>query len=166
MNLLPEKNKGVIVLKKFIAIFLPVFILFLTSCSGLNTVELPEPSELFAEIESKVQLLEMVSVPGDYLKSNTGIDAESYSSMVYYLPFGGMSPEEIIIIRAVDEIAADDIQKKLEVLLADKEMAAQNYLTENMPVIKEGFVRRDGLTISLIISEQSAQIAEIYNYYD
>ena len=152
-------------MKKFYVVCLIVLTLILTACSGAKVVELPEPSTLFAEIESKVQLQEMINVPGDYLKSNTGIDAESYSSMVYCLPSESVTPDEIIIIRAIDDTAAADIQSKLENLLKNKEMAAQQYLTEYMPVIQKGFVRRDGLTVSLIVSAESAQIAEIYDSY-
>ena len=152
-------------MKKFVSVCLILLTLILTSCSSLKVEELPEPSELFSEIKGKVQMMEMINVPEDYLKSNTGIDAESYSSMVYYIPLESVSPEEIIIIRAVDNIAAADIQSKLEALLTSKEMAAQMYLTEYMPVIQQGFVRRDGLTVSLIVSAQAAQIAEIYDSY-
>ena len=39
--------------------------------------------------------------------------------------------------------------------MEDKEKAAQVYLTEYMPIIQQGTVRKDGLTISLIVADKA-----------
>lgn len=136
----------------------------LVSCSG-RTAELPEPQELFEAIRQEVELPEMVDLTEELLLSNTGIEEGEYSSAVCCLLSEGMGPDEIIIVRAADSKLADDIQEKLKERLAYKEEAARMYLTEYMPVIQEGIIRRDGLTVSLIVSEQSAEIVEVYKQY-
>lgn len=136
----------------------------LCACSA-PAAELPAPEELFAAIENAVELPEMVDVADDYLESALGLLPEDCDSAVYYLLAEGLAPDEIVIIRAKDDSSAKDIQKKLKERLDYKKQAAQMYLTEYMPIIQAGIVRRDGLTLSLIVSEQAEQIAQVYEQY-
>ena len=114
-------------------------------------------------MEEQLSLPELVDMTGEYLEMGVGIQASSYDSAVYYLPADGTLPDEIAIIRAVDSRQADAIQSALEERLAYKEKSAQNYLTENLPVIQRGVIRRDGLTISLIVSEQVEEIEDLFD---
>ena len=137
-------------------------LLFVSACGSEETVS-PDPQELFAAMEEQLSLPELVDMTDEYLEMGVGIQASSYDSAVYYLPEGGIVPDEIAIIRAVDSQQADAIQSALEERLAYKEKSAQVYLTENMPVIQQGVIRRDGLTISLIVSEQVEEIEELFD---
>lgn len=58
--------------------------------------------------------------------------------------------------------AAFGIQEKLESYLEYRIESAQMYLTEYMPVLQAGVIRRDGLTVSLIISELVSEIVSAY----
>ena len=134
----------------------------LSACSA-KQAELPEPGQLFETIQEAVQLPEMVDVAADMLEANTGISAGEYTGAAYYIPMDSVMPEEIILIRAVDDGAARDIREKLESYLDYRVEAARVYLTEYMPVLQAGVVRRDGLTVSLIISEQVSEITAVYD---
>jgi len=138
--------------------------LLLCSCSA-PAAELPEPAELYAAITEAVELPEMADVSGDYLESVLDLGPDEFDSGVYYLLEEGLAPDELVIIRAKDGAGAEAIREKLEEHLAYKEEAARVYLTEFMPVIQEGVVRRDGLTVSLIVSEQVEQIIQVYQQY-
>ena len=133
----------------------------LTACAKKET-ELPQPRELFDTVCQEVELPKMVDLAEELLLDSTGISEDSYDSAVYCLLEEGLGPDEIAIIRAADEEAAADIQEKLERRLEDKEKAARVYLTEYMPVIQQGTVRRDGLTVSLIVSEKAEDILRVY----
>ena len=133
----------------------------LSACSA-GQAELPEPGQVFETIRQTVQLPEMVDVTADMLEANTGIAAVEYVSAAYYIPLESAAPEEVILIRAVDDAAALAIQEKLESYLAYRVESAQVYLTEYMPVLQAGVVRRDGLTVSLIVSEQVSEIVSVY----
>ena len=133
----------------------------LSACSA-RQAELPEPGPLFEMIRQSVHLPEMVDVAADMLEDNTGITAAEYVSAAYYIPADSIVPEEIILIRAVDAAAALAIQEKLESYLAYRVESARVYLTEYMPVLQAGVVRRDGLTVSLIVSEQVSGIISVY----
>ena len=137
-------------------------LLFVPACMSGETAS-PDPRELFAAMEEQLSLPELVDMTGEYLEMGVGIQASSYDSAVYYLPADGTLPDEIAIVRAVDSRQADAIQSALEERLAYKEKSAQNYLTENLPVIQRGVIRRDGLTISLIVSEQVEEIEELFD---
>lgn len=137
-------------------------LLFVPACMSGETAS-PDPRELSAAMEEQLSLPELVDMTGEYLEMGVGIQASSYDSAVYYLPADGTLPDEIAIIRAVDSRQADAIQSALEERLAYKEKSAQNYLTENLPVIQRGVIRRDGLTISLIVSEQVEEIEELFD---
>lgn len=139
-------------------------LIFLCACSR-PAKELPPPEELFAAIQDAVDLPEMVDVADDYLTSTLGLLPEDCDGAVYYLLAEGIAPDEIVIIRAKDDPSAEDIQERLEKRLEDKEQAARVYLTEYMPVIQAGVVRRDGLTLSLIVSQRAGEIVAVYEQY-
>lgn len=136
----------------------------LAGCSAKKE-KLPEPQELFETIQQEVKLPEMVDLAEELLLDSTGISEDSYDSAVYLLLEEGTGPDEIVIIQATNQDAAVDIQEKLEKRLEDKEKAAQVYLTEYMPIIQQGAVRKDGLTISLIVAEKAEEILQVYEKY-
>lgn len=151
---------------KKIGILICACLISLCACSGTGTKkELPSPDDLFSAIQEVVALPEMVDLSDDYLESALGLLPEDCDGAVYYLFADGIAPDEIVIIRARDDSSAKDIQKKLEDRLRYKEQAATRYLTEYLPVIQSGVVRRDGLTLSLIVSEQAEQIIQVYEQY-
>lgn len=149
-------------MKRYNILAILLVIAGLSACSA-KKAELPEPAALFEQIQQAVSLTEMAEVADELLEANTGIAASEYSSAVYYIPMQSVEPDEIIIIRAVDDSAASDIQEKLESYLSYREEAAKIYLTEYMPVLQAGKIHRDGLTVSLIISEQAAEIVRVYD---
>ena len=150
-------------LQKTVGIFVVLFALLLSACGA---AELPAPETLFAEIRQRVELPEFIQLPADYLEDYTGIGPDSYESAVYCLRAEGLSPDEIAIIRAKDSAAAAEIEARLNTRLERKEAEAQGYLTEYLPVIREGVVRRDGLTVSLIVSDQVSEIEAVYARYN
>lgn len=141
----------------------PVLILaVLLSACGRRTGQLPLPDELWAAIQAEVTLPDMTDTGSDYLESLTGIRPEQYEQALCLLLAEGTAPDEIILVQAVDENAAQDIQRKLEDRLDYKSRSVQQYLTEYQPMVADGVVRRDGLAVSLIVSEQIDEIIQVY----
>lgn len=136
----------------------------LAACSEKKT-ELPEPGALYEEIRSSVELPAMTDAAEYMLQANTGIAPDEYTGAVYYIPAEGIAPEQIIIVRAKDEAGAVEIEKKLTAWLTYQEEGAKVYLTEYMPLLQSGAVRRDGLTVSMIVSAQVDDIIKIYQRY-
>lgn len=125
--------------------------------------ELPPPAELLAAIQEEVALPAMIDVAATDLEALTGIGPDAYDSAVCYLPAEGIAPEELIIVLARDDQAAEEVQRLLEARLDYKLRSVQVYLTEYQPMVQAGVVRRDGLTVSLIVSQQVEDIVQVYD---
>lgn len=136
--------------------------LLLSGCRA-KASELPPPAELLAAIQAEVELPEMVDTAETDLEALTGIGPEDWDSAVCCRLLEGVAPDEIIIVQAGSEEAADRVQELLEKRLAYKQESGRLYLTEYQPMLQDGVVRRDGLTVSLIVSGQAADIARVYD---
>ena len=136
--------------------------LLLSAC-GARAGELPVPAELFAAIQTEVELPEMVDTAETDLEALTGIGPDSYDGAVCCRLGEGTAPDEIIIVRGRDEEAAGDIQALLEKRLDYKQECGRLYLTEYQPMLRAGVIRRDGLTVSLIVSGQVEEILRVYD---
>ena len=134
----------------------------LLSGYSAETRELPPPVKLFAAIQADVGLPEMVDTAETDLEALTGIGPDSCDGAVCYRLREGTAPDEIIIVRGRDEEVAGNIQERLEKRLEYKKESGQLYLTEYQPMLQAGVVRRDGLTVSLIVSRQIDDILRIY----
>ncbi len=108
----------------------------------------------------------MTDVADYMLEANTGITPDEYDAAVYYIPDEGMAPDQIIILRAKDSAGAAVIEEKLSAWLTYQEEGSRIYLTEYMPLLQAGIVRRDGLTVSLIVSSQAREIEQVYQNYN
>ena len=150
-------------MRKMLAVCLAL--LGLTACSS-GKAELPAPGELYETICAAVELPAMSDVAEYMLEANTGIAPDEYDTAVYYILEEGMAPDQIILVRAKDEAAAAGIEEKLSAWLTYQEEASRMYLTEYMPLYQKGVIRRDGLTVSLIVSEQVDEIVQVYQQYN
>lgn len=137
----------------------------LTACRA-GTAQLPEPGKLYEEIQASVELPAMTDVAEYLLEANTGITPDKYSEAVYYIPDEGIAPEQIIIVHAKDEAGAAEIEENLSAWLTYQEEGSRVYLTEYMPLLQAGVVRRDGLTVSLVVSAQADEIVKVYQRYN
>ena len=145
--------------------YLPILLLLTMILSGcrLETQELPPPTELFAAIQAKVELPKMVDTAETDLEALIGIESDTYDSAVCYRLYEGTPPDEIIIVHARDNEMSREIQLLLEKRLGYKRESGELYLTEYQPMLRDGVVRLDGLTVSLIVSERVDEIVQIYN---
>lgn len=144
---------------------LPILFLLaaLLSGCGAQTRELPPPAELFAAIQDEVDLPEMVDTAETDLEALTGVDPALCDGAVCFRLREGTAPDEIIIVQGRDSEAAERIEELLENRLAYKQESGRLYLTQHQPMLRSGVVRRDGLTVSLIVSSQAEEIARIYD---
>ena len=144
---------------------LPILFLLAVLLSGCETEtrELPPPAELFAAIQADVDLPEMVDTAETDLESLTGIGPDIYDSAVCYRLYEGTAPDEIIIVQGRNNETAEKAQELLEKRLEYKQESGRFYLTEYQPMLQAGIVRRDGLTVSLIVSRQVEEILRLYD---
>lgn len=162
---LPQKESGEDTVKARKTVAVCLILIGLSACSA-GKAELPEPGALFEGIQSVVELPAMTDVADYMLEANTGIAPDEYDGAVYYIPDEGMAPDQIIIVRAKDEARAAAVEEKLNAWLLYQEEGSRMYLTEYMPLFQAGVVRRDGLTVSLIVSAQADEIVKVYRQYN
>ncbi len=148
-------------MKRLTLLLLSLFLL--VSCSAGN--EFPSPTELYAEISESVEIGEMYDLTDEMLEDVIGITSDLYVEAVYMNYGTGISPEEIVIVKAKDEASAQAVKEKLEKRLAYIKKSAENYLIEEMPIIEKAFILHNGLTLSLIVSSRSDEIKELFNSY-
>ena len=148
-------------MKKYIPILL-LLTMILSGCRS-ETQELPPPAELFAAIQAEVELPKMVETAETDLEALTGIGSDTYDGAVCYRLYEGTAPDEIIIVHARDNEMSREIQSLLKRRLEYKRESGELYLTEYQPMLRDGVVRLDGLTVSLIVSERADEIVQIYN---
>ncbi|WFA08028.1 DUF4358 domain-containing protein [Tissierella sp. Yu-01] len=136
--------------------------LIVSGCSK-ETADLPEPDELYSAVADAAGLSEMIELTPEELQDIVGIDPEEYVDYAGYQASWGMSPDEIIIVRAADESKAKDIEEKLKSRVEHKRKSSEVYLTENLPIINAAVVQRDGVTVSMLITENIEDAQTVYN---
>lgn len=138
-----------------------LFILILTGCSK-KTAELPEPDVIYSAVVDAAGLSEMIEFTPEELRDIIGIEPDDYTDYAAYQSSWGMSPDEIIIVRAVDESKAKDIEETLKSRVEHKRKSSEVYLTENLPIIDDAVVQRDGTTVTMLIAENIEAVQSAY----
>lgn len=110
-------------------------------------------------------LSEMIELTSEELQNLVGIDSEDYVEFAAYQASWGTSADEIIIIQAVDSSKAYDIEAKLKERVEHKRKSGESYLTENLPIIDAAIVRRDGNTVSMLITENIDAANSVYEKF-
>ncbi len=148
----------------FVTLILTLTFSHLFSCGNKEThsATLPMPTELYAQIAQTVSLPDMLTLTAEELYDVIGIDPAWYTASAAYFSVNGTSPEEILIFLAVDETAADALENALRTRLKYKQDSAAQYLTENLPMLNDGIVRRDGLTVSLLVCTDTETVSKLY----
>ena len=104
----------------------------------------------------------MLALSEEELLYMIGVEPEQYTAYAAYTASSGTSPEEILIFRASDEASKEQILETLQNRLHYKQDSAAQYLTENQGILRDGVVRADGLTVSLIVTEDIAAALSVY----
>ena len=158
------------IIKKILFVFFGMLTFFLCACNAESPsqpleIQLPSPSELFYEIENTVSLHEMIDLPHDLFFDYYGINPEWFYDAAAYTCVDIMFPDEIIIVRAKGQNEANLVREMLDSHIDFKIRSAANYFVETVPVIENGIIRQDGLTVSLIVSDELQAILAIFDSY-
>ena len=157
----------VIIMKiRFFSAILFLMLLF-SSCGGAAdaSVKIEEPMTpmmLYEQIAQTSGLPAMITLTAEELYDVIGIDPAWYSESAAYFASDGTAPDEILIFLAVDESAADALEGVLYTRLQYKQDSAEQYLTENQPMLENGVVRRDGLMVSLLVCADMDTAEKVY----
>ena len=125
--------------------------------------EFPPPSELYGMIEDAADLPEMAKLEIDLFPYIYGIETEWFEEAVSYSSIDITRPDEIVIVKCLSRDTADEVFEKLKFRLAYKNKSAQNYFPETIIFIKNGVIRQDDLTVSLLVLEKIDTVVNLYD---
>ena len=137
-------------------------VLLLGACSAKEAADVSDPAAVYSVIAEAAEIGDMFALTSEDLLYMIGIEPQWYTASAAYMASEGTSPEEILIFRAADQASADLILETLQNRLQYKQDSAAQYLTENQGILKNGIVRADGLTVSLIVTKDMESVLSIY----
>lgn len=151
-------------MKRIISLlFVAIFMLTLCGCekeltADLNTV-MADINEQFAfenmnEIESKEELSQY------YL-----VEKEEVNTFAAEFSTGKSYTTEIIFVEAVDEESAQNVAKVLNNYYRTRVDMANTYDANFAFILSSCSVKTQGRYVSLVISDKSTEIEEVYNSY-
>lgn len=122
-----------------------------------NTQENNTLNAVYEQLASSSLLPEMIASD----KSSYNLCASDYSAAVCYKSSDESLPDEIVLVTAVDDEAAERIEEALYTWLEDKAEEAKSS-SKNYEIITACSVERSGNNLALIISAKAEQLTNIY----
>lgn len=149
-------------MKRIMLLFLASLMLIIALCS-CSEEQKPHLQEVFDKIKSEVTLSEMNELTqGKQLDRYYGITTDEVEQFAGGINNSGVKQEEIVLIMAADSESAEKIKTALENRRESKYNENKNYNPEQAEIIEKSKVQTNGMYVSLIISENSDKITEIY----
>lgn len=137
-----------------------LLVLGLTACGSKEvTVDL---NEVRAEMLETQNPEEPWMLETDALKNLYGIEAEDVAQSASYVTMSGTFPDEVILVQAVDEKAAERIQSALSARLSEVMVQSQNYDPDNYAAAQKCTVSVDGTYVALILSPDQEALRTVY----
>lgn len=138
-----------------------LLILGLTACGSKEvTVDL---NEVRAEMLETQNPEEPWMLETDALKNLYGIEAEDVAQSASYVTMSGTFPDEVILVQAVDEKAAERIQSALSARLSEVMVQSQNYDPDNYAAAQKCTVSVAGTYVALILSPDQESLRSVYD---
>lgn len=140
---------------------LALLILLLPACGSAAGGD-ADLSALYAQMEEKFTLPAMSALSERQLERYYGIDTAACPQLVVMQCDDGLRVDEIWLIQAADEGAAEQLlalaQSRLDQLAAETE----NYLPDQYAVVRDSRALRVGSYVALLISPDAAEMEELF----
>ncbi|MBR3475229.1 MAG: DUF4358 domain-containing protein [Oscillospiraceae bacterium] len=140
---------------------LALLIVLLSACGGTAAKD-ADLSAVWARMEKKFDLPAMSALSERQLERYYGIDTAACPQLVAMQCDDGLRVDEIWLIQAADEEAAEKLlalgRSRLDQLAAETE----NYLPEQYAVVQNSRALRIGCYVALLISPNAAEMEELF----
>ena len=136
-----------------------------SSSKGGAGIQVDVPlQDIFNEVKAEVKFPEMIEyTSADQLDRRYGITEDMIDDYAGGIEAASVTTNEIVLVKAKDDAAADDIETKLQNRLDVLLKQSRNYLPEQAAVIEKCKVDRNDRLIALIISPDAEKITESYH---
>lgn len=151
--------------RKLTALLLLALALTLCACGGEASTQATQATQAkldLAEIYTGMaeSLPQMIQMDEATLRDYCGVPPENYTQAVAAVNYNGLETDEIWLIEATDEAAADSIQEMAELRLKMKGEETESYAPEQYKVVQKAKLIREGLYIALIVTPESEALAQ------
>lgn len=149
-------------MKKLLILILTLMLsVTMFGCGKAKEVNL---TETYAQMTAGIDIPEMTTVSTeDALMSYYGINSADVKQCVAYICSTGIDADEIVLIEAVDENAADRIKISLDNRYSSQLARYKDYLPDQAAVIEACEVTQKGNYVSMIISPDAEAMVKIYD---
>lgn len=139
-----------------------MMLIMLASC-GKSTVTTVNVNEVYQKITESVEMpKETVELAKDDLIDYYGIEADKVSEFAAVQDACGYK-DEIVIIKAVDDASAKEIEELLNKHIEYQKDSMKNYDAAQYSVLGSSEVIANGNYVAMFISSEQGKMAEIYN---
>lgn len=156
-------------MKKLIAMALAfVMALGVTACSGgKDKTEFADFSvqTVMEDMLSQVTIDDPLTLGEGDMLDFFGIKAESMTEFAAVTCANGISAQEIVLVKAVDEDSGVEIMGKLANRMDARSAEAENYLPDQYEIISECQVARYGVYVAMIIHPEHEKLDNLFLDY-
>ncbi len=117
--------------------------------------------EMLTQVEIQDPL---VLTEGDMLDF-FGIKGENMAEFAAVTCANGISAQEVVLVKAVDEKNAEEIEEKLENRLENRKAEFENYLPDQYDILTECEVEQDGVYVCMILHPEHEKLEKLYDGY-
>lgn len=142
-----------------------LFTLGAAACGGGSKPAQPDVNEVMSALLEKAPISGSLELSEADMLNFYGIQADQMEAFSAQLAADGITANEIVLVKAVDEESAEAVEDKLENRLEARRNEFNSYLPDQYAVVEESEVQRDGVYVSLIISPQQDALTELYDSY-
>jgi len=148
-------------MKKTIALLF-VLLLGLCACGAQPKTADAPLAEILDEILAETGITGQIPVEATNLTALYGINGEDIEESACCITMNGIFPDEILMIKAVDEAAAERIVECLQTRLAEVMNQSKSYDPASYEIAQKCRITENGLYISLFVSAKHEQMNELY----
>ncbi len=148
-------------MKKRWILLLAALLFLLSACSAAKTPDAPL-ADILQEIVSGTGITGEIPVDETNLTALYGIGGEDVAECACCITMNGIFPDEILLIRASSDEAAQRIVKSLEARLDEVKNQSKNYDPGSYEIAQKCRVERTGDYISFFVSAKHVQMRAIY----
>ena len=148
-------------MKKIIA-FVFILLFALTACGAQPKTADAPLTEILDEILTETGITGQIPVDVTNLTALYGISGDDIAESACCITMNGIFPDEILMIKAVDDAAAARIKTSLETRLAEVMNQSKSYDPASYAVAQKCRITENGLYISLFVSAKHEQMNELY----
>lgn len=153
----------------FLLIFVLLFsaVIIVTGCKNDEPVEVPKPdlNEIMSEMEKQATLSDMMELIESDLLDIYGIESSDAAQFCGCILGDGISPDEIVMIKAANEDAAQRVRQSLENRLQNKINEAKGYNPDAYALMQKSKVSIKGVYVSMIVSPEQDALVSIYDSF-